>query len=452
MRMNKVKLRARIILLMLLILLLMVVIFIFRWVNHGAEWASSTLNSHIYEGTLLVSGQIVDRNGVVLLSTDSSGQRVYHEDGSVRRATLHAVGDLQGNIAGGAQNYYRDKLAGYSFFDGVYSLRGQGGRLWLSIDAQLNRVAYEALDGRKGCVAVYDYSNGQMVTMVSSPGFDPANAAEAGSGSGEYINRVIGSCFVPGSIFKLVTMAAALENISGIEQRSFVCNGSISYDDGTVNCTAVHGEQDIYDILANSCNCAFAELAQELGGQVLAEYAFDSGMCGSVIVSGQKSAEGCFEIAEQGSADLSWSGIGQYHDMVNPAAVLQLMGAIANDGVGEAPRLIRKVTNNIGLPVQFVSGEAVRLLQKDTAVMLKSMMANNVAENYGKENFPGLNLCAKSGTAEVDGSTPHAWFVGFLDDEQYPLAFVVLVENGGWGSTVAGSVANRVLQAAVNVI
>ena len=78
------------------------------------------------------------------------------------------------------------------------------------------------------------------------------------------------------------------------------------------------------------------------------------------------------------------------------------------------------------------------------------MMRYNVQTSYGDDNYPGLNLCAKSGTAEVGGDmSPHAWFVGFIDNEETPLAFVVVVENGGWGSQTAGTVANTVLQEAV---
>ena len=77
------------------------------------------------------------------------------------------------------------------------------------------------------------------------------------------------------------------------------------------------------------------------------------------------------------------------------------------------------------------------------------MLRNNVVNNYGEGNFPGLSLCAKSGTAEVGDGTSHAWFTGFLDDEEHPYAFIVLVENGGGGAKVAGPVANRVLQAVI---
>lgn len=78
------------------------------------------------------------------------------------------------------------------------------------------------------------------------------------------------------------------------------------------------------------------------------------------------------------------------------------------------------------------------------------MMKNNVTVSYGDGNFPGLDIYAKSGTAEVYGREPNAWFTGFIKNKNAPYAFIVCVENGGYGSSVAGPIANQVLQAAVN--
>ena len=95
------------------------------------------------------------------------------------------------------------------------------------------------------------------------------------------------------------------------------------------------------------------------------------------------------------------------------------------------------------------SAKTDRLVSADTAARLTELMANNVDVTYGASRFPSMELCAKSGTAEVgEGKSPHAWFVGFVEDSAYPYAFVVVVENGGWGSSVAGGVAASLLKAA----
>ena len=134
-----------------------------------------------------------------------------------------------------------------------------------------------------------------------------------------------------------------------------------------------------------------------------------------------------------------------------PINMMLYMGAIANGGKAALPRLIEKTTTDYGLPTGlYFAHKSDKLIDADTADTIADMMHNNVIETYGQDRFPGMDICAKSGTAEVGGGkTPNAWFTGFLRDEATPYAFIVLVENGGGGSSVAGTVASRVLTAAV---
>jgi len=98
-----------------------------------------------------------------------------------------------------------------------------------------------------------------------------------------------------------------------------------------------------------------------------------------------------------------------------------------------------------------LTGKTDILISKDAAEQLAELMAANVEKTYGTQRFPNMDVCAKSGTAEVGSEElPHAWFTGFLRGEETPYAFVVLVENGGGGSSVAGSVAGKVLDLIVN--
>ena len=118
------------------------------------------------------------------------------------------------------------------------------------------------------------------------------------------------------------------------------------------------------------------------------------------------------------------------------------MGAIANGGKSVVPKMIHSALSS--------ADETDRMIEESTADKLTSMMKNNVVSNYGESNFPGLDIYAKSGTAEVYGKEPNAWFTGFIKNEDAPYAFIVCIENGGYGSSVAGPVANSVLQAIVN--
>ena len=125
------------------------------------------------------------------------------------------------------------------------------------------------------------------------------------------------------------------------------------------------------------------------------------------------------------------------------------MGAIAGNGSAALPVLLRdesileKGAELIGKEPDTAAGGSVKLLKAKTAAKLSDMMRNNVKVTYGDSNFPDLELHAKSGTAEVGGGkAPHSWFCGFSGN----YAFIVCVENGGYGSSVAGPIANKVLQ------
>jgi peptidoglycan glycosyltransferase len=140
--------------------------------------------------------------------------------------------------------------------------------------------------------------------------------------------------------------------------------------------------------------------------------------------------------------NLAWSGIGQYNDLINPCAMMVYVGAIANDGEAVEPKLIKRNSVNPDSLGDYLS--------EGTANKIKDMMKNNVVETYGEDNYPGLDLYAKSGTAEIgNGEQSNGWFVGFIKNEDHPYAFVVFVENGGSGSTSAGPVARKTLEALI---
>ena len=434
--MKKVKRRATFALLIAAALVLGLGIYVVRLAMDGSGWASFTANSSIYKDGVLNTGTVTDRNGTVLAHA-GDGTYSYAEDWLTRVSCLHAVGDYAGYVGNGALQLFDTELGGYDFVNGTYDPDGDGGTVALSIDAQLNGVAYGALAGRSGAVALCNYKTGELLCMVSSPSYDP-NGAPDPALDGVYLNRVLGSAYTPGSVFKIVTLAAALENIDDLESRSFWCEGGITVGDEYVKCSGVHGSQTFEQAFANSCNCAFAQLSLELGADTLEEYTRQLGLMDSHELCGAVTAAGSFEKAEAGSADLAWSGIGQYTDLVNPYAMLRLVNAIANGGSVQEPTLLKNGRS-----------ASEKLLRADTADTLADCMRYNVANTYGTWNFPGLDLCAKSGTAEVGDGSSHAWFVGFLRDTDHPYAFVVVVEHGGGGLTAAGTVANAVLQAAV---
>ena len=194
----------------------------------------------------------------------------------------------------------------------------------------------------------------------------------------------------------------------------------------------------------------FGQLAVELGSAVMKQYADAAGLTESLRVDGIQTASGHFDF-DVSENQLAWAGVGQGQDTMCPISMLQYMGAIANGGKAAVPRLIEKSTTDYGLPTGiYRTKNSAQLIDEKTAGTIADLMHNNVIETYGQDRFPGMDICAKSGTAEVGADkTPNAWFTGFLRDEDTPYAFIVLVENGGGGARVAGTVASAVLQAAV---
>lgn len=453
--MKKIERRAVMCLLLALVLALGTVVFLGKYVLHAGNWASSAFNRHLYnsDGQLAV-GTVLDRDGDVL-SSAQDGKRTYYDNETVRKATLHAVGDLQGNIGTGALNAFADKLTGYGLLNGAFGA-DRGGSLYLTLDARYNYEAYQALNGHAGTVAVYNYKTGEVLCMVSAPSYDPLNVPRDIETNdrykGAYLNRFLSSTFTPGSVYKTVTLAAALEEFPDLQDRTWTCTGSIQIGEETIVCSGTHGEQHIGDAFANSCNVAFAQMAEELGADTLKKYTEKAGLTDSYSLDGLPTAKGSFAFDGMTDGQLGWAGVGQHKDQVNPCALMVYMGAIANGGKAAEPYLIQKTVSALGIPsLPHLTRKTGTLVSGNTADALADMMADNVEKTYGTKRFPNMDLCAKSGTAEVgEGQTPHAWFAGFLRNEDAPYAFVVLVENGGGGLSVAGSVANTVLQAAVN--
>lgn len=425
--MKKVKRRATAALLIAALLVVGLAVYLVRLADDGGAWAS-----YFSGGT--PGGTILDRNGVVLYSSDEDGYS-FAEDWSTRVSCYHLLGDPNGNVRTGALRQFRDRLAGYSFVEGATS----GKTISLSVDSTLNVTAYSALAGRNGAVMLMDYTTGEVLCMVSSPGDDPENPSSEPA-DGTYLNKCLSSSFTPGSVFKLVTLAAAIDNIPDLFERSLWCEGEMIVDGALLTCTGNHGSQTIEQALANSCNCAFGTLALELGPELMAEYAEKLGMTASLQLDGMDVLPGSFTKGEAGSVGLAWSGVGQYEDLVCPYAMLRYVSAIANGGSVYEPTLLGHGSLD----------RETELLSAETAQRIAEMMNYNVQNAYGSWVFPGLNVSAKTGTAEVGDGTSHAWMTGFLNDPAHPYAFVVILEHAGGGLANAGPVANAVLQAAVS--
>lgn len=429
-------------------------VFVYHFIKDGSDWASFSANSHLYENGVLKSGTVVDRDGEVLAQAHD-GYWSYSDDSNKRKALLHTVGVPEGTIATGAITKFASQLTGYNLITGAKHI-GDGKMLYLTVDADVCRAAYKALSSYKGTIGVYNYKTGEIICLVSTPTYDPSNPPTISDDNpaydGVYLNRFYSSSFIPGSTFKLVTLYAALEKIPNVESMTFHCDGTMQIGDETITCTGVHGDIGLERALNVSCNCAFAQISEKLGGKTLSQYTEKTGLTDSYSVNGILTKKSSFGFKKDNKGQVAWGGVGQGSDLVNPCAMMVYMGAIANGGEAAVPQIISKQTSEGGLKTSFyIKDKTSNLISSEAAETISTYMKSNVVNTYGQKRFPGMDIYAKTGTAQVDSSQQsNSWFVGFLRGEETPYAFVVYAEGGGSGSSTAANIASTVLQAVVN--
>ena len=447
--MNRVAHRTTIALLLVLVLLGGMAMFCVEYVTKGNDWVVFEGNPHLYNGGNIGTGVITDRDGTMLLS--AVDEWTYSDDPMIRQSTIHWLGDRDGYISAPTVAYYAEEMAGYNLVNGLYAYSDGGGKAQMTLSAQLQKAALEAMGDYRGTVAVYNYETGEILCAVSTPNYDPDDVPDideddSGAYEGVYLNRFTQVTYVPGSIFKVVTAAAALERLNDARDITFECNGTYEMGADEIVCMRTHGSVDLEDALAVSCNCYFAQLSELLGGDSLQEYVDQFRITQSLDFDGITTAQGKFQIENAAPVETAWSAIGQHLDLVNPARFMTFMGVIAGGGKASEPYVISQVSSGGHVKYRAKTTMTDRLMTEETAEELTELMRNNVTQIYGDGYFPGMSVCAKSGTAEVGGGKdPNATFAGFVTDEEYPLAFIAVVENGGSGSGTCVPIVSDVL-------
>ena len=432
----------------------------YNLVTNSSEWAMNKVNKHLYSsGSLATAGDIRDINGNILVTTEN-GVRVYNKNKSIRMGTLHTVGDSSGYIANGMQTAFRDELTGYTLLDGVYNLKryGKGNDITLTLNSNICKTAYNALGNKNGTVAVMNYKTGELICIVSTPTFDvlnkPTDIATDTSGKyeGIYLNRFFSGLYTPGSTFKIITAACAIENIPDIYNRTFKCEGKVLIGEGYVICSGTHGEIDFKTAMNKSCNCAFAEIADELGAELLTATAERLGFNKEGIVVSDKinCKKSKLNLNESSALDIGWAGIGQYTTLINPCQMLTIVSAIANDGTAVSPYLVSEIINPDGKKV--FSGKtknAGEYFDYTVAQSLENILRSNVSNQYGDSYFPGMTMCGKTGTAEISDdkdARPNALFVGYSQNDDTPFAIIVIVEDSASAIKSAVPIASKVMK------
>lgn len=344
-----------------------------------------------------------------------------------------------------------------------------------TLDPAVQQAATDALGSQRGAVVALDPSTGDVLAMVSSPGFDPnilaSHNRDEATGYRQQLlddparpleNRAIsGRLYPPGSVFKLVTAAAALE--SGRYDENSVVPGPAELDlpQTTVNlpnsgggACGANDQVSLTDALRQSCNTAFGAIGLDLGDDALREQAeaFGFGQDLRVPVRVTPSTVP----ADMNPPQTAQAAIGQFDVRVTPLQMAMVSAGIANGGVVMEPQLVQSVRSaeleTIDEPQPTELGRAI---SPETAAALTRMMTTVVTEGTGRAaQIEGVTVAGKTGTAQhAEGAAPHAWFTAFAPAEDPRVAVAVVVEEGGEagneasGGRTAAPIARAVIEA-----
>jgi peptidoglycan glycosyltransferase len=335
-----------------------------------------------------------------------------------------------------------------------------GNDVELTLDPELQRLAYDGLasssTGRGAAVAL-DPKNGEILSLVSYPSFDPNNIDDnfeelAEDPSFPLVNRATQGLYPPGSTFKVITAAAAIE--AGVKPSDrYRDNGTYETPGYTVyNYRGRdYGQQTFEQALANSVNTIFARIGNEdVGSEALAQKAEAFGFYDPYEDFALPVAPSFFnpppEQWDQGN--VAQSSFGQQTVSSTVFEMANVAGAIANGGTMMEPRLVREVRSPDGViidkPTSRVHG---RPMDGETAGTLTDMMEAAVTQVESGAAIPGVKVAGKTGTAEAPGEELHSWFISFAPADDPEIAVAIMVENGQEGYKQALPIARRLMEA-----
>jgi penicillin-binding protein A len=377
-----------------------------------------------------------------------------------------------------------DELFPQRLIDDILGRERKGAAITTTIDPRLQELAMQGIAGagEEGAVAALNPQTGDVLALASLPTFDPnplssnvprevtsaQRQLDPNQPDSPLVARATDTFFPPGSSFKVITAAAALENGLGPD---FPLPNPPAYDVpqteddlenfGGAQCSG--GSQITLDVaLQQSCNVYFAQLGVELGPRALVEQAQRFGFNGNVgfdipFVEGQIPQPGAFE---DDIPAVAQSAIGQRDVAANVLQMALVAGAIGNDGVLMEPRLVQEVRDTRGRVVRRFGPRAYgEAMSPDNARTLNQMMQAVVSGGTATgAQIPGVTVAGKTGTAQTaEDEPPHAWFIAFAPAEAPEIAVAVVILNGGnlsseaTGGALSAPIAKTIIETALGV-
>ena len=416
----------------------------------------------------VLRGDIRSADGQILatseLAKDGSQVRKY----PYGREFSHVVGYAVNGKAGLENQENFSLLRSHQFvlkrianeFSGEKNL---GDTVVTTLDAGLQKKAYDALGSYDGAVIVMEPETGKILAMVSKPDYDPNTVKQdweklTAEGSTVLYNRATQGKYAPGSVFKIfTTLEYYREYPEMYEQYTFDCRGQLTVEGQKIRCAGnkVHGKEDLRSSFANSCNASYANLSLALDREKF-QKTCDSLLFNQNLPIAFESSVSKFSLSKQDSRAMAMeTGIGQGKTTVSPLHMLMMVSAIDHNGVLMTPYLVDHIENDTGdLVSASQPKENTTLMSEKEASLLKDYMQAVVKEGTGKK-LSGQSYTAygKTGTAQVSDSTDqtNAWFAGFASKDGYKdLAIAVVVEDSGTGSTYAVPIAKKIFDVYFN--
>jgi peptidoglycan glycosyltransferase len=419
----------------------------------------------IVVGRSAVAQSVATKDALKYLRTYPGGPAYAHLTGYYS-LTIGATGIEQAEnsvLSGDSDKLFVKRLSDY--FTGR---QPQGGAVVLTINPKAQQVAYNAMAGKRGAVVALDPRTGAVLTMVSTPSYDPNPLTTHHPAQIQHyfnqllhdpnaplLNRAISQTYPPGSTFKVITTAAALSSGKYTPSTQIPAPTSLKFNDSNKQLHNFQGEtcsgggrMSLADALRISCNTAYGALGIALGSDALRRQAEAFGV-GDGLTIPLPVAKSRF-VAEQGQALTADSAIGQASDAVTPLQMAMVAAGIANGGVVMKPFVVaQERAPDSSVLSQTRPQELGRAVSPQVASTLTQMMQGVVDHGTGTAaQIPGIAVAGKTGTAEnVPGKPTHAWFICFAPAQSPQVAVAVLVENGGVGGVAAAPIAKQVMEA-----
>ncbi|MFE9456066.1 peptidoglycan D,D-transpeptidase FtsI family protein [Streptomyces californicus] len=411
--------------------------------------------------------------------------------GDLRYKRTYTRGELYAAVTG-----YSSQAYGATQLEGVYSgvldgtddrlknpkalLTGEQatpGNVLTTIDPGVQKAAYEALGDDKGAAVAMDPKTGRILGMVSTPSYDPSKISGTADGDAwkallddkdkPLVNRALRQPLAPGSTFKLVVAAAALENglYGSVDERTDSPDPYTLPNTSTVlrneNASAPCANATLRTALQYSCNNVFAKAAVDLGQDKVKEMADAFGFDTEKLDIPVRAAPSVYPTGMD-KAQTALSGIGQFEVTATPLQMAMVTSALADGGELAAPHMVSRVTDGDGTTLEETGDDdRERVVEESTAKQLRSAMVTVVEEGTGANaRIPGAEVGGKTGTAQngVDNSnTPYAWFTSYAKDRESgeEVAVAVIVEDSGSarsevsGNGLAAPIAQKMMKAAL---